>query len=96
MTKSDSGYIDAIRESLKHLQGATPRTRNGPCVQAINTLRRALGCEPIELGSLALDGIACPDCGAFTSCYSCATQGGWMSRADEEKAEREASAELSP
>jgi hypothetical protein len=38
----------------------------------------------------------CPECGAKTACYSCVTQGGYMSEEDQERAEREAAMERSP
>lgn len=101
-TKTTADYIEAIYEALQHLQFATPRERNGPCIQATNKLRMVLGADPVEPGQLAMEGIpmfndlVCPDCGATTSCYSCATQGGWRSQADEEKYEREQAQEISP
>lgn len=42
----------AIQDALGHLKDATPKTRNGPCIQAIATLRAALEAraEPGEEG----------------------------------------------
>jgi len=38
----------------------------------------------------------CPECGAKEACYSCVTQGGWRSRDEEEKYEREQALERTP
>lgn len=42
-TGRELAYEVAIRKALEHLKYATPRTRNGPCIQAIGVLRAALG-----------------------------------------------------
>lgn len=47
----------AIKKALKFLDGATPRQRNGPCIQAANTLREALELPPMELRGRPSDGV---------------------------------------
>lgn len=38
----------------------------------------------------------CPECGASRACYSCVTQGGWRSQAEEDEYEREQALERTP
>lgn len=69
LARWDAGMIEAlpdgdakmrasIGKALGHLRDATPRTRNGPCHQAINTLRRAIGLPLMEVGGTATDGLS--------------------------------------
>jgi hypothetical protein len=44
---------------------------------------------PIKFEPKNLDEVRCPECGARTSCYACATSGGWMPLAEIERAEDE-------
>ena len=48
--------IEVIK-ALRKLKGATPSKRNGPCWQAINILRGAIGLDPMEVGGSATDGL---------------------------------------
>ncbi len=47
----------AIPEALHHLDGATPRQRNGPVYQAADTLREIIGLPPMKIGSQPSDGL---------------------------------------
>lgn len=47
----------AMKKALKHLDHATPRQRNGPCLQAADTLRKALELPPMELGGRPSEGV---------------------------------------
>jgi len=55
--EESSKYHAAIVKALQHLQFATPRERNGPCYQAIDSLRLAIGLEPMKVGGSAVDGL---------------------------------------
>lgn len=46
-----------MRKALRHLDHATPQQRNGPCYQAADVLREALGLPPMEIGGKPSDGL---------------------------------------
>lgn len=52
------GVLRAIPRVLHHLDGATPRQRNGPVYQAADTLRKIIGLPPMKIGGQPSDGIA--------------------------------------
>lgn len=41
-TRRELVAVAAIRQALDHLKYATPKTQNGPCIQAIGVLQDAL------------------------------------------------------
>lgn len=48
---------ETIMKALRHLDGATPRQRNGPCYKAADILRAALGLPPMSIGGKPTEGM---------------------------------------